>query len=385
MAKVLPEVSYGPCAVTWERAAPTRCEVRWFAVSAPPPGVAVARAASAIVRDRGEAFRGRSRLPLGTRWLRGSTVAAWRDLPAAAPARRELLGRAEVVLASALAATLPGARAPLPDVRLLPSSAGDGLVAVTLVTRLGADRGNEALRIERAFDVGSSAALFVPVEELGEGGVVMTFDPRGEATAAELAAARALADRAPPPPAPPMGPRALAWKVARDAIGARNRRPALLALVTPFRRARAVDVLAVADEPALAAVTAPMTAVDAEADDAGWQLERAMWRGLLPRIERRALTPALRAAVTRQLGALQEDPAALALLLATAADDAEFTRRVQAENVLALDDRSASLRTTAFTFLKRRGVAMPGYDPMDERARRHAAVRRLLRAQGDAR
>jgi hypothetical protein len=125
-----------------------------------------------------------------------------------------------------------------------------------------------------------------------------------------------------------------------------------------------------------------MTAVDPDGPDAGWQLERAMWRGLLPRIERHALTPALRAAVTRHLGALPEDPAALALLLETATDGSAFAQRVREENVVALDDRSASLRATAFTFLQSLGVDVPGYDPMAAPAQRRAAVRRHLRSLG---
>ena len=382
----IPEV---PAEVAYERreAAATRApavllEARWFAVTEEPSGAAVAEVATAIVRERGAPFRGRSSLPVGCRWLRDEEAREWLAATKGDPARRQLLGRAQAVLAPSLATILPAARAPLPAVRLCLCAAADGSAAVTLEHALPEGGGNEALRIPHGFGPKATAALFVPCEDLGDGGLMMVFTPRGPAAADQVGAARAAAELRAPAPAAPMSPRALAWQVARDAIGARNRRPALLALVTPFQQARAVDVLVVADERALAAVTPTMTAVDPDGPDAGWQLERAMWRGLLPRVERHALTPALRAAVTRHLGALPEDPAALALLLETAADGSAFAQRVREENVVALDDRSASLRATAFTFLQSLGVEVPGYDPMAAPAQRRAAVRRHLRALG---
>lgn len=380
--QLLAKVAYERREVASTRAPATLLEARWFAVTEAPAGAAVAEVAAAIVRERGAPFRGRSSLPVGCRWLRDEEVQEWLAATGGDPELRQLVGHAEAVLAPSLATVLPAARAPLPAVRFCLSAAADGGTEVTLEHALPEGGGREALRIRHGFGPTTTAALFVPCEDLGDGGLVMAFTPIGPAAPDQVGAARAAAELGAPAPATPMSPRALAWQVARDAIGARNRRPSLLALVTPFQQARAVDVLVVADERALAAVTQTMTAVDPDGPDAGWQLERAMWRGLLPRIERHALTPALRAAVTRHLGALPEDPAALALLLETATDGSAFAQRVREENVVALDDRSASLRATAFTFLQSLGVDVPGYDPMAAPAQRRAAVRRHLRSLG---
>jgi len=382
VAEVSPALAYERVTPAGDRSPSLRFELRWFAVTEPPPGVAVARAAAAIVRERGRPFRGRSALPVGSRWLDDPAARTWQGSDRTA--QLQLLGTATAVVTAALKTVVAPARPPLPTMWLRPSDAAAGAVDVTLLSDVGSGAGREALRIERACGADEAGALFVPSDDLGEGGVVVLLTPTGRAASSEVAAADAAAVVA-PRPAPTMSPRALAWQVARDAIGAHNRRPALLALVTPFQQARAIDVLIVADERALVAMTGPMTDVDADAPDAGWQLERALWRALLPRVERRALTPALRATVTRHLGALQEDPATLSLLLETCADDAEFGRRVVEENLLTLDDRSAALRATAATFLRRRGVELPGYDPMGTPAARRAAGRQRLRGGGAAR
>ena len=136
-------------------------------------------------------------------------------------------------------------------------------------------------------------------------------------------------------------------QVARQAVGARNRRPALLALVTPLQLARAVDMLVVADERALIAVTPEMTATDPDSDDVAWQLERALWRALMPRLERHELTPAMQAAAVRHLGALADDPATLSLLLQTCGDDAAYRQALTSENVPPSDIPVSRMRSAS--------------------------------------
>jgi len=276
-------------------------------------------------------------------------------------------------------------RPPLPLLRLERYAGAPGTLDAILMSTEDGGLSREAVFIEHALDEEAAGALFVPIAALAPGGLLVVVTPAGPADAIQVTAAGALADASAPTPEPAASPRALAWRVARDAVGARNRRPALLALVTPMQQTRAIDVLVVADERALIDVTAPMTAADADAPDAGWQLERGLWRGLLPRLERDALTPALRATVTRHLGALGSDPAALSLLLQTCDDDASFEAGILEENLIALEDRSAAARTTAHTFLQRAGRAVAGYDPMGAREDRRAAVRRHRRAIEEAR
>ncbi|HEB52286.1 MAG TPA: hypothetical protein ENI87_03410 [bacterium] len=208
----------------------------------------------------------------------------------------------------------------------------------------------------------------------GNGGLLLLVLPAGRADPGAVAAARARADEerrtaphaaAPPPP----------WQVALTAVGEANRRPALLALLGPLQRPRAVDLVLAADERQLIAMTDALAGIDPTADDVGFRVERACWRTWLHRIERGELTPAMRAAATRQLGAVADDPATLALLLQTSADGTTFARHLRDENLLALDDRSAALRTTARDWLAACGVAVPDYDPLADRAARRRALR----------
>lgn len=381
-----PAVAYERVAIEHDLAPALKLQVQTYAVTDTPTGEAVAQAASAIVRDRGEPFRGRSRLPIGSRWLRAADLATWRERDGHGdPEREQLLGSAEAVSAPGLVTAIQPQRAPLPLLRLERVDDAPGALDAILMSTEDGGLSREALVIEHALNLQAAGALFVPVASLAPGGLLVVVTPAGPAEEDEVTAAGALADASAPPPVVPASPRALAWRVARDAVGARNRRPALLALVTPMQQTRAIDVLVVADERALMDVTAPMTAVDADAADAGWQLERGLWRGLLPRLERDALTPALRATVTRHLGALGSDAAALSLLLETCDDGGRFDAGILEENLIALDDRSAAVRTTAHTFLQRLGGAVPGYDPMGPRDGRRAAVRRHRRAIEEAR
>lgn len=365
---------------------PLSFSVRWLAVRDEPAGQAVSQASSAIVRDRGEPFRGRTRMPIGSRWLDAAAIARWRrEASRGDPLREQLLATAEIVVVPGIGTRLPAAALDLPDIQLHLDKDQTNRVHATLDVAADERVGREVLVIEPGMTATDPGALFVPTEGLLPGGLLVVFAPTGSAPEDATAAAVAIADAASAPQPPAVSPRAKAWQVAREAVGERNRRPALLALVTPLQLTRAIDVLVVADERALIAVTSDMTAADADDPNVAWHLERGMWRALMPRLERDELTPAMRAAVTRHLGAIVDDPASLSLLLATCRDCDEFGRGVLEDNVLALDDRSAAVRITAQSFLSTQGVVVADYDPMAERKQRRKAVRRFLTAQEKAR
>jgi hypothetical protein len=257
----------------------------------------------------------------------------------------------------------------LPALALLPSDAG---VDAVLVSE-HADTGRETVLFRTAVPTGGQAALFVPERVAGAAGYVLALRWLGAADPDAVAAARQQVPGA--RDADEQSAQPAAFRVAATAVGADNRRPALLALLAPRGVQRVVDLVLAADEPALIALSASLSTVDPTLPDA-WQLERGAWRALLPRIEREELTAALFAATTRHLGAVAGQGATLDLLLSTSADDDAFARALCDENIAALDDRNTALRVTAWDWLSAHGVDLPGYDPLAERDVRRRAVRR---------
>ena len=114
-----PAVGYERVAPGQDRAAAWRLQVRAYAVTDTPTGEAVAQAASAIVRDRGKPFRGRSRLPIGSRWLRAADLAAWSERDGhGEPEREQLLGSVEALSAPGLVTQVLLRQPHLPRLRL---------------------------------------------------------------------------------------------------------------------------------------------------------------------------------------------------------------------------------------------------------------------------
>lgn len=360
---------------------PIRIRAEVFAVAAAPQGTAVELAAATIAADRGAPFRGRSRLPIGSRWLAADDARAWRDLRANPdPTRRQSLGTASGVVAGDVRTWIHVDDTPLPALQLTRVAAG---VAATLITA-GLDA-TEELSIAVPVEPDASAAVFVPGGVGASGGYVLEFsgvgapDP-GEAEEASVAARRRAADPQ------TVADRPAAWRTALAAVGEHNRRPALLALVGPLDLPRVVDLVLAADEPALVAMTAALTPLDPFADGVAWRIERAAWQALLPRLERDDLTAALAAALSRHLGAVADDPAQLMFLLQVAGDCAAFAGALHEENVAALGDRSAAVRVRANAWLAARDAAVAGYDPLgDERSRRRALRRYRARLAAEER
>ncbi|MCB9877212.1 MAG: hypothetical protein H6835_06365 [Planctomycetes bacterium] len=363
--------------------------VALFALAQPPEGTPITLAAAVIGSDRGAPFRGRSRLPIGTLWL--DDAAARTQLTAlqtATPAQAQQLGDATAFVVNGLCTTLAAPDTPLPQLQLRPHTDG---IEVQLVTPLADDAasaadpdaaGHEHLTIAGRLGETDTAGLFVPAPAIAGGGYLLTLLP-GPPPAAEEVEARRTAAR-PTAPAEAAAPASAAWQVAMRAIGEQNRRPALLALLTPPDLQRAADVVLAADERGLIAITRALAALPPEQREQPWPLERAVWTGLRPRIERDDLTPALRASLVRQLGALDDDPSTLSLLLDTSVDCGAFAAALREENVVALDDRSAALRVVADDWLRRNAAAVPGYAPLADKAVRREALHAWRAAQAAA-
>lgn len=368
--------------------------IELYAVSEAPGGTPIALAAAAIVSDRGTPFRGKTQLPTGSRWLKPADVLAWQTArPQREPWQLQELGTTTAVLEQQLVTSVSVESAVvLPTLQL--QCAASGLRA-TLSIEASDKPVDEAIdpdtRVERevvvlADAIGSaeSVGLFVPDVRVPGGGLLLiampTSAPSSEAVAnATQRANSKLASTADSNPVP------MAWRVAKKAIGERNRRPALLAVVTPLQLTRIADLILASDEPLLISMTEQLALVDCTVENVGWPVEAAMWQALIPRLERDELTPALHSAATRHLGAIFDDASTLQLLLKMSRDGESFARGLLEENLAALADRSAAIRVTAVTWLGGKNVAVDGYDAMGSKVDRRRAVRRYLAAQETAR
>ncbi len=360
--------------------APTQRSVVLFAVKDAPSGTPVALAAAAIVRERGAPFRGKSNLPIGSRWLSGDDVGFWlADRETRKPWQQQLLGEVTAVLGSSLETTVrtTGGNSVLPQVTVHGTDRG---FSVVLVSGSADDPERESLVVAAPFASDEQVGLFVPDPRVEKGGLLLLLLPAGVPTAATLAAAREIAKaKALAPPDADAIPRN--WQVANRAVGERNRRPALLAVVTPLGLPRITDLLLAADEAALIAISNELSRLDPKAKNLPWLVEAAAWRALVPGAERGELSPSLRAAFVRHLGSLCDDGATLRLLVRVATDGNQFADALIDENLAALTDRSAAVRVRAVSWLHSRKIRIDNYDAMGSKAERRGAVRRYLAAK----
>lgn len=365
--------------------APAQVRVELFAVATEPTGTPLQLAAAAIVRDRGVPFRGKSRLPIGSRWLRAADVQNWlAGSDERKPSQQQELGSATAILDPTLVTVIhddaeqADATATLPSLTLLPDARG---FRARLTSGTAAQADHETLLIRAPFGPGEAIGLYVPDARAGTGGILLLARPNGIPPAADLAVAHNQAHaKASNPAAEPEVPRS--WRVVEKAIGAQNRRPALLALVAPLGLQRITDLILAADERGLIAMSDEVTQLDPAAEatkkNMPWLVEAAAWRALVPRAERDELTPALRAAFARHVGGLTDDASTIRLLLNTCADLPAFESALIEENLAALNDRSAAVRVRAMQWLGARGVRVADYDPLAKKGDRRAAVRQFF-------
>lgn len=364
-------VALGSAAVA--SASPQSLHIEVLGLRATPAGSAVDLAAATIARERGAPFRGASSLPPGSRWLAGDAAAAWlAGREQLGPSELQVLGAGDVVIAPELEARVAVAIAGVPALYLRRLVAGGS--AVVLHSAAGAKAAAEDVHLRDPLADGASALLFVPsaARDLAGHAVLLRPGPPPAATAVSAAAERARVV----PPAPERWP--LPWQTVFAAVGEDCRRPALLALARQLFAQRCIDVLLDADEPALIDVTAALVEVDLARDDVAWQFERAMWRALVPRLERDELPRAVHAMFLLHFGALADDGAAIGLLLEVSADGPAMCAAVREANVEALADRDAAMRVRANDWLRYYGTVVPDYAPLAPLEQRRAALRAYL-------
>lgn len=113
-------------------------------------------------------------------------------------------------------------------------------------------------------------------------------------------------------------------------------------------------------------------------EDAGWLLDRLAFQRLAQGYLKRRLTPELRGVLAAYAGEAGRSPAALEQILDALSTRKDFENRLLAENLIALEDNSPSARVRAYDWLKARGRAPQGYDPLGESKARREAMERVM-------
>ncbi|HEX5051611.1 MAG TPA: hypothetical protein VFZ65_07565 [Planctomycetota bacterium] len=353
------------------------CDV--FAVAEAPAGASIEQSASVIASDHGDPFRGVSHLPAGTVWLDAEATEAWLAAPdAAAPERRQHLGRVDAVAGPGLVATIGSGLPSMPELRL--ECRGDATAVLLVVhTEPAHDDpdhpgGDQYVLLRDALPDGASCLCFVPSSDRGVAGYALVLGSPGAAPAAAVAAAVADAARADDDDA--LTAAARQQRLAARAVGGFNRRAAMLGIAEQIASPRALDLLLSADEAHLIAIGTATATVDSTAPDYAWRFERAAWLALIPGMQRDELTPALHACMQRHFGALGSDATMLEMHLNGSPDAPSFDAAVREENLAALDDSAAAIRARAHDWLTARALAVPGYAPLDGKQVRREALRR---------
>jgi hypothetical protein len=110
----------------------------------------------------------------------------------------------------------------------------------------------------------------------------------------------------------------------------------------------------------------------------GWILERNACRAALLGHARGLTGAETLAATTRRAGEVGRIPGLLAKVAASSKSIEEFDRLLRIENFNFLLDPEPSSRVWAYDWLKARGMAPQGYDPLADREERRQALLKTL-------
>lgn len=343
-------------------------QVNTFAVREDLAGIPVQDAATVIAATSGTPFRGASTILRQLRFVHGGDADAWCDAAGGRDATRlQATGSATAAVASGLCTTMAGSAG---TIDLLATMHAGSL-------RLALRDAEEILVLAPGLAAaGSRIVLFAPSRDPAGPWHALALERVEPVEPQALAAATAAADADAAQRAEPAVDRSTERQIelAKQAVGERNRRPALLGLAQRLQAPRVVDLLLCADEAALRAITAGLPAAVATGAG-GWPFEQHVWSALLPQLQRDELTPGLRSSVLRQLGSLVYDPATLGTLLQVCRSEAEFFTAVREENLLALADHDAAPRVRAHEWLAGNGGSVPGFDPLAPTDERQTVLR----------
>lgn len=335
----------------------------------PPPGAPVQVQAAQVFATSGPPFPGSPPALRAVGSAHGPEVAAWLADPAAGA--RQTLGAATAPVATgALTWCHTGPRLPAVGI----TATADGLEvwvgdpAGTAAALPDSPPAGGPWLVSVAPDTPGTPWYSLVLQVLAEAPTQSASSWEPPPTPPVLPAVGAPPDLAPPTLAP-------AWQLARTAIGAGNRRPALLALAQRLGLPDLADLILAADDPTLQALAAglPDLPADATGADLAWLCAKSCWRAVLPVLWRGDAAPSLLACLYRLLGAAASDPGAFEELLDDSADVRDLRQRLIGWHRAQLADRRSQTRLRAADWLAAAGAAVPGFDPLaDEPARRAA-------------
>ncbi|MCA8955569.1 MAG: hypothetical protein KDC87_05815, partial [Planctomycetes bacterium] len=166
---------------------------------------------------------------------------------------------------------------------------------------------------------------------------------------------------------------------------AHHHRASLVFLAGTVEAPLALDLSLIADDPTLAAWIATTGAAgtkDAGQAELGWKLEKSAFAILAKGLDGDGLPPQLMALMAHHAGEAGLLPGAMSTLLPRCNDRAALQRAIVQENLDALDSTDPSSRVRAFDWLKLRGQAPKGYDPLAPKADRRKALAPREEVQG---
>jgi hypothetical protein len=173
------------------------------------------------------------------------------------------------------------------------------------------------------------------------------------------------------------------YRVALDALTeSARRRAAMVYLASQTDAPLCRDVALAADDSTLdrlsadirRAVAKPAAGPDPSGAELGWTLDRLTFKMIAGMMNDSKLPLELSAIIANAAGQPGRDAGSIEEVSHSLATRAQFNTRLQAENLIALEDSSMTARVRAFDWLAARGEAPPGYDPLGSRKDRRAAL-----------
>lgn len=180
------------------------------------------------------------------------------------------------------------------------------------------------------------------------------------------------------------------WSIFRVALGAMSnpdrRRSGLVYLATQTGAPLCRDVALAADGPTLdhlsgeirRVISKPAAGVTPDGDELGWTLDRTTFQTLSTMLNSAKLPLELAAVLTSFTGQVGRDAGSVDEVSHSLGSRAQFMARLQAENLISLEDSSLAARVRAYDWLRARNQAPPGYDPQAARNERRDALEKFV-------
>jgi hypothetical protein len=179
------------------------------------------------------------------------------------------------------------------------------------------------------------------------------------------------------------------YRVALDALSQPDRRrSALVYLAMQTGAPLTRDVALAADPPTLErlsdevrrVVTKPTGNATLGAEELGWTLDRTTYQMLSAMLNKQQLPLELMGVLTSFTGQVGRDAGSVDEVSSSMSSRAQFMARLQAENLISLEDSSLAARVRAYDWLAARNEAPPGYDPNASRKERRDALEKFAAA-----